>query len=322
MKRIVDNCEYINIVNLYQQGMTQPEIAKIYGCCASTISSILIKMNVETRSGGSRITKEDISKMCEMYRSGALLKDIARHFNINITTVSKNLNKNGIAVDRYTYHFNEHFFDQIDTEYKAYILGLLWADGHNCVKRGSIILELQEQDKDLLSQINIITQNERPLRLQTLHDKNEKWQNQYRLVLQSKYTSSVLESYGMLQNKSLVLEFPKCVPEYFYSSFILGYFDGDGSISLSNNNKSAYVSMIGTRMLLNTVAEIAKKNIGVEVTINRDVRAKDPICSLRCNKRQDVIKLLNWLYKNSTIYLQRKYDKYRTFININDSCIV
>ena len=80
--------------------------------------------------------------------------------------------------------------------------------------------------------------------------------------------------------------------------------------------------MIGTRMFLNTVAEIVKKNIGVEVTINRDARAKDPICSLRCNKRQDVIKLLNWLYKNSTIYLQRKYDKYRTFININDSCIV
>ena len=182
-------------------------------------------------------------------------------------------------------------------------------------------MELQEQDEELLLKINDIMQNERPLRLQMLHNKNEKWQNQYRLILQSKYTSSVLEIYGMVQNKSLVLEFPKCVSQEFYAPFILGYFDGDGSISLSKNNRSGYISMVGTRTFLNIVAEIIKINTGAEVTINRDVRARDPICSLRCNKKQDVIKILDWLYKNSTIHLQRKYDKYYTLLNINNSYV-
>ena len=241
MKRIVDNGEDINIVHLYNQGMSQSEIANIYRCSVSTISGILAKMNVKTRAGGSKITADDVSNICSMYRDGMLVKDIAQYFNINRTTVSKILKRNGIEVDRYTYHFNEHFFDEIDTEYKAYILGLLWADGHNCVKKGSIILELQEQDEELLLKINDIMQNERPLRLQMLHNKNEKWQNQYRLILQSKYTSSVLEIYGMVQNKSLVLEFPKCVSQEFYAPFILGYFDGDGSISLSKNNRSGYI---------------------------------------------------------------------------------
>ena len=313
--------EYNKIVDLYLQGMSLQDISTMYNCSQSTVSSILKKMDVQTRPGGSSITISDVLQWEKMYLNGMSLQDIATEFKVNSNTISIHLKNIGVAIDRYTYYFNEHFFDEIDTAYKAYILGLLWADGHNCVKKGSIILELQEQDKELLLQINNITQNERPLRLQTLHNKNEKWQNQYKLTLQNRYTSSVLESYGMLANKSLVLEFPKCVPEELYSSFILGYFDGDGSISLSNNNRNVYISIVGTKMFLDVVAEIIQKNTGVNPTITRATRAKDPICSLRCNKKQDVIKLLNWLYKDSTIYLQRKYNKYRTFININNSYV-
>lgn len=313
------------IVGMYQNGMTQKVIAEKYNCSASTIGNVLKKYSVQTRPGGSANTSDIIKEWTEMYLNGTLVKDIAVKFNVSRRTVSKHLKANGINVDRYTYHFNEHYFDAIDTQEKAYYLGMLWADGHNCIERGSIIIELQEQDLALLETLNMIVDNERPVRKQNLHDKNHRWQNQYRLVLQSKYTSRVLESYGMFQNKSLILTFPSWLNKSLYSAFIRGYFDGDGCITLqhANHDRSAMINMVGTRMFLEKVADIILMMLNVTVSIERDARARDPICILRCSRRNDVIKILNWLYKDATIYMSRKYDKYQRFLNnINNSCDV
>ena len=321
MKKIKQQ-DYEIIIDMYQNKFTQKEIAEKFGCSASTISSILKQCNIATRLGGSQHTPDVIQQWITMYLDGYTLQDIALMFGVNLSTVSKHLKLNGITIDRYTYHFNEHYFDVIDTQEKAYYMGMLWADGHNCVERGSIILELQEQDLDLLEKLNTLAENERPLRKHNLHDKNPNWQNQYRLVLQSKYTSKILESYGMRQNKSLILTFPTWLHKSLYSSFIRGYFDGDGCITLQsiNYNRSAMINMVGTRMFLSKVADIINHTLGIDVSVERDSRARDPICILRCSKRNDVVTILNWLYQDATIYMQRKYDKYQQFLNnINNS---
>ena len=129
----------------------------------------------------------------------------------------------------------------------------------------------------------------------------------------------------MVPHKTMILEFPDWIDKDLYSHFCRGYFDGDGCISLAKNNynKSATINMVGTRMFLEKVAEIIKCDTGVEVYVNRDNRAKDPICVLRCGIKNDVIKVLDWLYRDATIYMQRKYDKYKEFFkNINNSCCV
>ena len=312
--------EYQNIVDMYVGGMTQSEIANHYNCSASLVSSILKKQNIKTRSGGSKNDADVVAQWVDMYKNGYNLIEIAKSFDATPHTVSTHLKENGVFVDRFTYHFNEHYFDVIDSEDKAYILGMLWADGHNRVSNGSIILSLQEDDVELLEKINSFTENERPLRIQKLSLKNPNFKDQYRLILQSKYTSNILESYGMVQSKSLVLEFPRCINRNLYSHFIRGYFDGDGCLTLSNNNRSGAISMIGTRMLLNVVAEIIRDNVGVDVAITRDGRAKEPICELRCRTRDYVKKILDWMYADSTLYMKRKYDKYQLFLqNINNS---
>ena len=312
-----------SIIKMYVSGMTETEIAKIYDCSASAVSSILIQENISTRNGGSMNTQDVIEKMQLLYINGMQLKDIASKFNTTYPTVSRLLKQQGVNIDRYTYHFNEHYFDNIDSQYKAYILGLLWADGCNVTNKNSIIISLQEKDKGLLEIINVLTENERPLKLKKLHDKNPKWQNCYTLVWQSKYLSSLLESYGMVNNKSLFLRFPDWLDKNLYSHFIRGYFDGDGCISLSknNNNRSASINMVGTRMFLEEVSKIIKNETDIDVFIKRDERANDPICILRCGIRNDVINILDWLYSNAQIYMQRKYDKYQQFLNnINNSC--
>ena len=135
--------DYKNIVDMYQSGKSQSYIAGIYNCSESTMCNVMKQLKISTRSGGSKNTPDIINKWIKMYLNGAQLKDIAQEFNTNYRTVSTQLKKNGIEIDRYTYHFNEHYFDNIDSQEKAYIMGMLWADGHNCVSKGSIILELQ-----------------------------------------------------------------------------------------------------------------------------------------------------------------------------------
>ena len=50
-----------------------------------------------------------------------------------------------------------------------------------------------------------------------------------KLVLNSKKMSNDLIDKGIVPNKSLVLKKPN-IPQQYYLPFILGYFDGDGSI--------------------------------------------------------------------------------------------
>ena len=52
------------------------------------------------------------------------------------------------------YHINENYFDCIDTPNKAYVVGLMCADGCNFPPKYTANISLQESDRDLLERIN------------------------------------------------------------------------------------------------------------------------------------------------------------------------
>ena len=51
------------------------------------------------------------------------------------------------------YPFNIHFFDEINTEEKAYILGFLYADGYNMEERNTVAISLKKEDSYILERI-------------------------------------------------------------------------------------------------------------------------------------------------------------------------
>ena len=322
----VSTSEYENICTLYKNKMIASEIAKIYNVHEATIRSILKQMDIKGRSGGSLYAEDDFEIWYDEYKNGALLKDIGEKYDVAVTTISKTFKKNGIDVDRYTYHFDEHYFDAVDTPEKAYILGLLWADGCNCSHNNSIQLSLQEQDKSILDRINVLTQNERPLRFVDLHSADPRCQNQYVLTWHSKHLTQLLNDLGMCPKKTLVLEYPLWMGHELDRHFCRGYLDGDGCITLAKNtnNRCAMINMVGTRMFLEEVQRIIKDELDVDVYVDRDERARDPICVLRSSRKNDVMKILSWLYDDANIFMQRKYEKYQQFLkanDINNSCL-
>jgi hypothetical protein len=126
--------------------------------------------------------------------------------------------------------------------------------------------------------------------------------------------SEVLNNYGMVPRKSLVLEFPSCLDKSLYRYFILGYFDGDGSISYNNDTKTLNVNMMGTYMFLKVVQDICK-DIGVKTFLRHNDDKDNIIYTFGITNKNDRITFLNWMYDESTIKIGRKYLKYQQCLN-------
>lgn len=63
------------------------------------------------------------------------------------------------------YNFNEHYFDIIDCQEKAYWLGFFAADGYNHVDKGCIEVRLHKQDKEILEKFKSCIKADNPIGL-------------------------------------------------------------------------------------------------------------------------------------------------------------
>lgn len=277
-----------------------------------------------------KIEKTEYGKIIEMYKNGLSCNKISKEYNVSVSTIRSILIKNGIerrdnSHKSMIYTLDEHYFDIIDTQNKAYILGLLWADGCNYTKLNHIKIELQERDKDILDSINIEIESNRPLKYIDLHSKNENWQSTYRLSIVNKHMSKTLNNIGMVPNKSLVLTFPEWLDTSFYSSFIRGYMDGDGHIHYGK--KSKFITCVGTQMFCESIKKICENIIGIKVTIHDVPDKKESITKILyiCGMH-NIKKFLDFIYNDSDLYIKRKYDTYLKFCNyynnVNNSLVV
>lgn len=162
-------------------------------------------------------------------------REIAKKYNTYQATIQKFLKRNNIKARENTvanrkYYLDINYFDEIDTPNKAYILGFLYADGCNNKKYRTIKLSLQDTDVEMLEDIRKEMKIERPLSTYRKRHKNEKHKDAKELCIQNAHMCEVLEKYGCVPKKSLILQFPDWLREDLFSHFIRGYFDGDGHI--------------------------------------------------------------------------------------------
>lgn len=243
-------------------------------------------------------------------------------FGISASTLSKHLKLLGINVvnKQNQLTINEHIFDEIDTEEKAYWLGFLYADGciyksYNKVKniyRYRLTISLKERDYDHLVKFNnFIESSNNKVKIKKT---NYKQSYCYRWEVNNKHLFDTLNLYGCTERKSLTLKFPD---ENVFKSkdlirhFIRGYFDGDGTISFCrrlNNIFKPKVSLLGTYNMLQKIVTIVGLNTKLKVTNNNYTY----YISLSI---KDSFKLMYYMYEDSNIYLNRKYERYSNFLN-------
>lgn len=204
---------------------------------------------------------------------------------------------------RRKYTLNETYFDIIDTENKAYILGFLYADGYNNEKSGQIKLCLQQQDVSVLEFIKTEVGSNIPI-------KNES--GYFALTLNSRYMSNQLSLLGCHQAKTFTLLFPsiQIVPLELQRHFIRGYFDGDGCIFNKVNENSSIVSFVGNINFINSLNDLLSVELDIDkVRIIAHPKSKN-VHYLKYYHNKIISKLQSLLYEESYFYLERKYNKF------------
>ena len=104
------------------------------------------------------ISKEKEMQIIEYYKTKPMtIKDLCNKFNLCNVTIIKILNKYNIKrysrTKLFSPHLDEHYFENIDNEEKAYFLGLIISDG--CIysknnRSQMVAITLQDCDKYIL----------------------------------------------------------------------------------------------------------------------------------------------------------------------------
>ena len=112
-----------------------------------------------------KISDEEIKRM---YLEGSSLNDIAkvaqdtkglmalrqRLIDLGVNTkVSQKKYRYKLSKCSRKYTFNEHYFNVIDDEHKAYWLGFLMADGYNHESKTCVAIRLQSEDREILEKL-------------------------------------------------------------------------------------------------------------------------------------------------------------------------
>lgn len=216
------------------------------------------------------------------------------------------------------YKFNTSFFDKIDTQEKAYVLGMLYADGYNSEDRGNVTLSLTQSDREILEKINICLESDRPIRTQVVKNSMYNTQPYCELTFYNRHFSEKLAEIGCPQKKSHILKFPSfnIVPEYLIHHFIRGYVDGDGSIVLCDKNKNPNIKVSTATITSTEDFCLWIKGYCEEILeINSYITCRFPerennTKTLQFGGNRQVKKFLDFIYKDATIYLERKFNKY------------
>lgn len=286
---IINQKKYIELCN---QGKTRREIADEIGITKRTIHKYQTTLGVSAKPDYD--CSERIEKYKDLCSKGYSRKEISEILQVSIYTIDHYIKITGIHPKRIRRpKVNEHFFDVIDTEEKAYILGFIFADGYIDTTGRNLSIKINKKDIDILLKIK-----------EAMDCGNEigdfSTKNCVRLNVSSKYLTDVLAKYGVVKNKTKTLPFP-VLPDNLYRHFFRGHCDGDGCV-----HKRQVTVVIGSDKFflgyIEYLKSIFKKNISYSHYTKHNYYSV-----VFSRKDKDIV---DWMYKDANIYLNRKYDSY------------
>ncbi len=205
------------------------------------------------------------------------------------------------------YIYNKDYFEKIDNADKAYWLGFIYADG--CISKDykQLIINLNPADIKHLELFNSCIESNYPI----IYMDNGRY---ITLRISRKDFVKHLVDKGCVPHKSLILQFPSGdkLPRHLVKHFIRGYFDGDGSVYLSNN--CIYSSFTGTEnMLLGIKKELNNLNLNTEASV-RKYPEKD-IYDFKLGGTNIMQRFYHILYDEATIFMNRKRNIFNDYFN-------
>lgn len=263
------------------------------------------------------IEKDTLIKSYE--DNGRSMRATAKALGTSEKSIMRRMKEYGIEWDKKVFYpCNENFFDELN-EKSLYWLGFLATDGwvvkHNYTYE--ISLKLANKDLEHLKLFKEQLESQSPI-----HDKIEKKiagqdgfkKDEYlanQITISSEKIFNRLAEFNIVPQKTHIYRFPKQLkihPDVRH--FIRGCLDGDGWWRTHKNNGKDYVTdirvgMCGTPIFVREMFDIIKDKLDIK-SGSYYIRKSSKTADFEFCAKNDVKKIADYLYRDATIYLERK----------------
>lgn len=296
--------------------MDTNEMARKLGYTAKQIRGYANNNGISDGNYNTRHPKWKTDYILEWYNKKPI-KDIANYVEMTTKQVNDYGYRHVGKLDSYS--VDDTFFEHIDTEEKAYWLGFLYADGCVLDYRNKpksnfkcLTMSLAEHDEGHMYKMNESMTSNYPIKHGTSNG-----YGYYKVSICNTKICDDLIKLGCVPRKSLILKFPSIdvVPNNLVHHFIRGYFDGDGCISHHSENAKtkAYIfGFVGTKHMIDEIQEILHSELGLTKTKQQPC---GKAIQTQWGGRENCRKFYEYAYKDATIWLDRKHDKFNKIIN-------
>lgn len=260
------------------------------------------------------ITEQLKQEIIEYYKSYPMsLKTVGERFNLSQPTIGKILKD----IPKYSKasifnpNLKEDFFDVIDTEEKAYFLGLLISDGNvfqdGTGRQSSISITLDGNDEYILKAFR------EALNANTSISCDKRGCSQ--IAVRSNKMAESLKQYGVVPRKSNLTYLPTNIQSNMFPHLVRGIFDGDGSIQAHTHGSRFLhsISFCGTHKLMQDIVNYIKENLELTGAISVYDYKDRNLSDFKLQRIQDIYTFGEWMYKDATIFLERKRKAYLEF---------
>lgn len=205
---------------------------------------------------------------------------------------------------------NNEFFKEWTPEL-AYVIGFFIADGSlsNYYKSGkkNVVFSNKTEDRDVIEKIANVC----GYKNKVLNFKN----GMSRIVFAGDFIYNFFVDLGFTNSKTFSVEIPEKLLNLkeLHPHLIRGIFDGDGSIQVRKRRIHLYpqCNIVGTEMVIDFIAKVFEfyNSVGPHKSIYR----------INFNGK-NAVKFFNYIYKNSTIHMDRKYKLFEKIKDWKTTC--
>ena len=202
------------------------------------------------------------------------------------------------------YEYDETFFENIDSSSKAYWLGFIVADGYimnnrkkdNKSQATGLRIRLSEKDKEHLEKFNDDMKSNVPIIIVKNYGVYANQNNLVELCFYSKDIVESLNSLGVTSgNKSCNEKFINFESKSLTKNFILGLFDGDGSITVTD--KSLEWSICSSLTMVEGIIHFLENELNIKFTkISPGCNHSEKLFRIRTSSKKSIKKLYEYFY--------------------------
>lgn len=211
----------------------------------------------------------------------------------------------------FRYYVNDNYFSTIDSENKAYILGLITSDGNIYKRNGHrgqlrICLKDEPGERQLLQEVLNDMESTHPIK----HTVRNGF-DYISFTIVSQQIFDDLCAVGLCQNKTWKLDINKVIesiPDQYLCDFFRGYFDGDGCITATDQERPSGID-VSIACPLSTALKFIDVlgNIGISSSYINDKRKYNHDFGRLSFTGFNKYLFLKYMYDNEHMRLNRKY---------------